>query len=93
MTSPMFKRSPQAIFSQVGSDIVALNVDRGAYYGMEHVTARVWELLSTPRTIDQLCQELMAIYEIDAATCEADINALLRDMESEGLIERTRAGA
>ena len=86
-----FQRSQQAIFSAVGSDIVALNVERGAYYGMEQVTATVWQLLSQPLSIDQLCAKLIGTYDVDPATCRADVEALLAEFEAEGLVERRAA--
>lgn len=88
-----YQRSQQAIFSQVGSDIVALNVERGAYYGMEEVTACVWELLATPQTLDQLCARLVEIYDVDPSACRTDVEALLETFEAEELIERNTVSA
>lgn len=89
MSGPTYKRAEQAIFAEVGSDIVALNVERGQSYGMEEVAATVWQLLARPLTSGQLCAELLALYEVDPAVCRAEVDALLADFEAEGLIERT----
>ena len=83
-----YQRSPEAIFSEVGGDIVALNVERGACYGMEQVTAAVWQLLADPLTLEQLCDRLVEIYEVDAATCRTDVEALLGEFEAEGIVQR-----
>jgi hypothetical protein len=89
----MYQRSQQAIFSEVGSDIVALNVERGSCYGMEEVTATVWQLLSDPQTLEQICSRLVEIYEVDPETCKVDVQALIGDLESEGLIQRSDGAA
>ena len=84
----LFKRSEKAIFSNVGGDVVALHVERGQCYGMEKITARVWELLSSPLSANDLCERLMETYLVEPSTCRSDIDELLATMESEGLVER-----
>ena len=83
-----YQRSPEAIFSEVGGDIVALNVECGACYGMEQVTAAVWQLLADPLTLEQLCDRLVEMYEVDPATCRTDVEALLGEFEAEGIVQR-----
>ena len=58
MSGPVYKLSGKALFTAVGSDIVALNVDDGQCYGMEKVTAAIWRLLETPMAIDEICDHL-----------------------------------
>lgn len=82
-----FQQSRETLHSEVGSDIVALNVERGHCYGMENVTAEVWKLLERPLTIDQLCEALVASFDVDPATCAADVRALIETMTSEGLVD------
>ena len=93
MNASSFKRTDQAIFAEVGSDIVALNVERGSSYGLEEVTATVWQLLSEPLTIAQLCEKLTDVYEVDPATCRADVEGLIADFVTEGLVERCGSGS
>ena len=85
----MYQRSQEAIFSEVGEDIVALNVERGNCYGMEQVTATVWQLLSSPQTLEQICGRLVEIYEVDPQTCQSEVQTLIDDLEAEGLIQRS----
>lgn len=88
MSVELFRRSESAIFADVGGDVVALNVERGRCYGMEKVTATVWELLSMPISADNLCERLTETYLVEPSTCRSDILELLATMESEGLVER-----
>ena len=85
----MYQRSQEAIFSEVGEDIVALNVERGNCYGMEQVTATVWQLLSSPQTLEQICAKLVEIYDVDPQTCQTEVQTLIKDLEAEGLIQRS----
>ena len=82
-----FVRSNEAIFSEVGADIVALNISGGFAYGMEKVTADVWRLLEQPRDVDGICKALLEQYDVDPAVCRDDVSRLLEQLRSEGLIE------
>lgn len=82
-----YKRSEQALHSEVGGDVVALHIDRGQCYGMEKVTADVWRLLAEPSDLDIICVQLQQQYDVDPDVCRSDVATLLVQMHSEGLIE------
>jgi hypothetical protein len=84
----LYRRSQQALFADVGDDVVALHIAKGHCYGMEKVAAEVWNLLEQPLSAGQICSRLIEHYEVDAGTCERDVSALLGEFEQEGLIER-----
>lgn len=87
MSEPRYRRSPEALHSNIGEDVVALHVRRGNCYGMEKVTANVWHMLEEELDIDQICERLTHIYEVDDETCRADVTKLIDKMKDEGLIE------
>lgn len=89
----LYLRSSETLHSEVGNDIVALNVEHGLCYGMENVTAEVWKLLEVPMTIDQLCEQLCSAYEVDPATCATEIASLIATMKAEGLVDAFPVGA
>jgi len=89
----MYKRSQDAIFSEVGKDVVALHVHRGQCYGMEKVTADVWNLLAEPSDIDRICSELIERYDVEPDLCRADVTRLREQMHKEGLVEQVSAAA
>lgn len=82
-----YKRSEQALHSEVGRDVVALHIDRGQCYGMEEVTADVWRLLAEPSDLDTICGQLQEWYDVKPDVCRDDIATLLGQMHAEGLIE------
>jgi transposase InsO family protein len=87
MSEQLYRRSDKALFSGVGEDIVALHVDNGHCYGMEKVSATIWELLAEPIGVGALCDRLTAMYEVEPEVCRADVERLLQDFRNEGLIE------
>ena len=87
MTGIQYQRSPQALHANVGDDVVALHVQNGRCFGMEHVTADVWRYLEQPASLDQICSRLLAEYEVDTQTCRAEVVELLETMQRAGLVE------
>lgn len=75
------------IAKMVGSEMVLLDYDRGIYYGLDPVGARVWQLLAEGTTIDGIVEALAEEYDAARATLQADLETLLRDLEAKELVE------
>lgn len=76
---------------EVGGEIVLLDLASGTYFGLAEVGARTWQLMAEKaRTIGELCNLLQAEYDVDAATLEADVVALCRDLADKGLLAATK---
>ena len=76
------------IAKMVGGEMVLLDYDRGIYYGLNPVGARVWQLLSEGETPERIVERLVDEYDVDRATLAADVAALLRDLEEKQLVDR-----
>ncbi|MDZ7267801.1 MAG: PqqD family peptide modification chaperone [candidate division KSB1 bacterium] len=78
--------APEQIFSDLGGEIVILNLNTGVYHGLDEVGARIWHLLQQPITVDELHAAILAEYEVEAEICRRDILELLRTLLDAGLI-------
>ena len=83
---PLVAASNQ-VSSELGSEAIILGLGRGMYYGLNSVGTRVWQLLKQPVTPAGLRDQLIAEYEVEPSTCQADLLALLEQLFAEGLIE------
>lgn len=63
--------------AKVGDELVMMSAAKGNYIGLSEVGARIWELIETPRTIESLCQALVAEYDVDPAICRAEVDTFL----------------
>jgi hypothetical protein len=75
----------------LGDESAILNMKNSVYYGLDAVGTRVWNLLRQPRSVREVCDTILAEYEVDPDRIQRDLLALLAEMKSEGLIEVTRA--
>jgi hypothetical protein len=80
-------RSGEMIEAEVAGEIVALDIDRGFYYGLNKVGSRVWRLIGSPIPITDICAKLRKEYEVDAAICEQQVLDLLEGLRTEGLVK------
>ena len=79
------------VFSRLADEAVILNMDKGVYYGLNAVGARVWELIQTPQTLSALCAAVTDEYAVDPEQCRQDIQTLLAEMQAQGLVAVSEA--
>jgi len=81
------KPRDSVIAKMVGSEMVLLDYDRGIYYGLNPIGARVWQLLAEGQEIEAIVDLLTEEYDATRKTLENDLTALLRDLEAKELVE------
>jgi hypothetical protein len=74
----------------LADEVIILGLDDSMYYGLSGTGARIWELLQTPHTIDEIVTTITGEFDVDRARVEADLDLLLADLQSRGLIAITR---
>jgi hypothetical protein len=79
--------SREQVSCALGDEAAILNMKNSVYYGLDAVGARVWNLLRQPRSVRELCNTIVAEYEVERERCERDVLDLLEKMKNEGLIE------
>lgn len=80
-------RAENHISAMLGKDAVILNATQGKYYGLNPVGARVWELIEKPAAIREILHTLLEEYEVESERCQADLFALIEQMQAAGLVE------
>ena len=74
------------IHAEIDNEVVALNIERSTCYGLNRVGSRIWNLLTVPTRIGDLCATLLTEYKVDPAVCERQVLDLLEELRAEGLI-------
>ncbi len=84
-TSPVVRRE-EILGAEVGNELVLMSVEKGVYYGLNSVGARVWTLLREPVRVQDLCEKIVEEFEVSQQQCQKDILELLADLQGQGLI-------
>jgi hypothetical protein len=79
--------SENQVSSDLGGEVVLLNLVSGVYYGLDAVGARVWELIQVPRGVQEIRDTLLEEYDVEPERWERDLLALLDRLADEGLIK------
>ena len=92
MNGPLSGRSTvvsakEQLWCDLAGEAAILNLRNGVYYGLNPVGARVWNLIQTSRTVNEVRETLLNEYDVDPDRCERDLLALLQQLAAEGLID------
>ncbi|WP_263622218.1 PqqD family protein [Sphingomonas sp. R647] len=60
--------------------MLMLDAERGVYYGLDPIGARIWEYLASPVTVPDLVKRLERHYEVDAERCARDVATLIEQL-------------
>ena len=74
----------------LADEVIILGLDDSMYYGLSGTGARIWELVQAPRTVEEIVTTITAEFEVDRQRAEADLDALLADLQARGLVAITR---
>jgi hypothetical protein len=47
----------------------------------------VWRLLAEPIAIEQICDRLLELYEVEPDVCRGDVERLVAQFRKEGLVD------
>src|SRR5688572_4273933 len=73
--------------TSLAGEVVILDVERGVYFGLDGIGAKVWELLQAPRPVADIVDRLAPQYDVALATLTTDVLELLADLAGRGLID------
>ena len=83
----MVARLGEMIETEVDGELVALHIDNGTCYGFNSTATRIWGLIEQPKRLSELKEALLNEFDVDPATCEAQLRDLLDELAADGLVE------
>jgi hypothetical protein len=81
--------SPDVVFRDLEGEAVILDLASGRYFGLNAVGTRIWALLDAGTPIDRIVGTIAAEYEADPEQVARDVNALIDELVSRGLVVRS----
>jgi len=72
---------------RLDDELVLLNLDSEAYYGLDEVGTRMWEVLSSSPSVEAAFEQLLSEYDVDAASLRGDLEKLVDELVKNGLVE------
>ena len=84
--SDKIKIPAQVMARQVGEETVILDLAGGGYFGLDPVGARIWQLMAEGKTLAEVCETMLAGYEVSREQIESDVLALAHSLNEKQLI-------
>lgn len=85
-TDKLMKRDT-VLSTDLGDEYVMMDIDSGDYFSLDGVSRRIWELLDTPASPDDLVTALIGEYDVDAETCKAEVTSFLQDLLDANILQ------
>ncbi len=85
--------APDVLFQEVEGELVLLDLAGERYWALDDVGARCWQLLLEHGERDAVLAALLAEFDVEEATLRSDVDALIEQLESAGLIVESAPGA
>lgn len=82
-------RIPDHVVSrEVEEETVLLNLESGIYFGLNRVGTRIWNGLVSGAAPAEIRSSITSAFAIDEATVARDMEGLIKQLVSKGLLER-----
>lgn len=73
--------------SSVDGEAILMHLDEGNFSSLKSTGLRIWTLLEEPRTVSEICDELLEEFEVERSVCEAQTVEFLAGLRERGLVE------
>ena len=87
MTETTLQRNDEVIEADIDGDKVMMDIESGNYYGLDPVACRIWEILATPMTANQVAEQLIHEFDVSLEQCKTDIQPFIEDMITNQLLK------
>lgn len=84
----VWRRDPDLPHQRLDEDTVVVDPRRREVHLLNETATRVWELLTSPRSMDELVSALIDEYMVPADEVRALVVELVRDLEDKGVLLR-----
>lgn len=85
--SAAFKHSKRVAWRKVADEAVILDVETAAYFSLDGVGLRVWELLESGSSLDRIVSSLSGEYDAPADVIRRDCEELLERLRKHKIVE------
>ena len=83
-----FIQNKSIVQSQIGEEVVMLDMESGFYFGLNSVASVIWGLLAEEIGFEALIDQLMAQFNVERSVCETDTQELLDQMLEKNIIRK-----
>lgn len=80
------RQNPELIAADMDGEKVMMSIADGKYYGINQVGSRIWELLESPASVEEICRKITDEFEVEESQCRSDLNKFLEDLLANDIV-------
>ena len=84
--------SPWVTHERLDNEVIAINLETGAYYALDGVAADCWALVAAGSSIDDAIGVLGQRYDVDPDRARADVDGFVAELQRERLVVESHDG-
>lgn len=85
-------RGAGLVEAEVDGEMVGLHIENGICYGFNTTATRLWQLIEQPQSLSAICDALVDEFDVEPDQCEADVRALIADLQNDGILVISESG-
>jgi hypothetical protein len=82
----LIERDPSLRTVVVEGDVIVTNLAKCKCFALNRSASMVWQILETPRTVEQICTALADHFEVGEEQCRAEVGTLIDTWRDKGLV-------
>ena len=65
---------------------VMMDLEKGQYFALNSVASRIWEVIESPISVNNVVETLLEEYEVEREECEKSVLEFIKGLEDASLI-------
>ncbi|WP_041769439.1 PqqD family peptide modification chaperone [Ectopseudomonas mendocina] len=86
MPDTVIAQTSPGVSAMMGEHLVMLSVEQGAYFDLNPTAKLIWESLSSPRTMHELCMIIHEEYEVSEQDCRDSVERFVLELHKENMV-------
>ncbi|RJQ18904.1 MAG: PqqD family protein [Nitrospiraceae bacterium] len=82
-----YEKNPSVVCTGLDDGGILLDLDTKYYFVLNETGLRIWQLMDECRTSAQIVHNLVNEYEVDEGKASGSVQALMQELERNGLIK------
>jgi hypothetical protein len=83
----LFQRKKDLLSSRMDQETVMMHPESGKYFSLNPVATRIWELLITPHTLDDIVKILLDEFEVEPQICKNETKEFIEKLLEKDILE------
>ncbi|MCG8609856.1 MAG: PqqD family peptide modification chaperone [Pseudomonadales bacterium] len=72
---------------ELDGEVVLLNLDSGRYFQLKETGKAIWEMISIPKRVQDLCVDLTKRFDVSESNCQAQTLVFLKALHEQNFID------